>query len=175
LLSVELDHEAEFRVIAVAESPSSVWLGEWNLPLGRGQAVCALHVAVVPEFQDRMGAARGGRDDFTELGSPAEFRPAVHRGPQRAFGGEPPPESGRYPAADGVQITGGMHEVEDRLLEERARYNATGKAHIGIGLGRDMNDHPVDRGDPPVRGDRHVDKWSATVRKSLQLSGCLVA
>ena len=135
----------------------------------------ALHIAVVAEFEDRMGAARRGGDDFVDLGSPAEFRTIVHRGPQRPLSGEPTAESGCYPAAGGVQITGGVYQVEDRFLGEGAGDNAARKARAGIGLGRGMNDQAAGRPDPPAGGDRHVNQRRGAVRKAVQLGGRLVA
>jgi hypothetical protein len=122
-----------------------------------------------------MGAARRGGDDFIDLGSPAEFRAAVHHGPQRPLSGEPTAESGSYPAAGGVQVTGGVYQVDDRFLGGGAGDNAARKAHVGIGLSRCMDDQAAGRPDPPAGGDRHVNQRRAAVRKSVQLGGRLVA
>ncbi|HMD95514.1 MAG TPA: hypothetical protein VKG80_23010 [Trebonia sp.] len=175
MLPVELDHEAEFAVIAVAKSAPPVWLGERDLPLGRGKPVRALNVPVITEFERRMGAARRGGDDFAELGSPAKSAATSHRGPQRSLGGEPPPESGRYPAADAIQVTGGVYEVQDRLLNEGVRDDAGRKAHLRVGLGRDVNDHAAGGPDAPADGDCHMNQRELTIGKTVQFGGCLVA
>jgi hypothetical protein len=137
--------------------------------------VRALDITIVTEFEHRLGTARRGGDDFVDLGSPAEFLAAVHRGPQRALSGEPTAESGCYPAAGGIQVTGGVYQVDDRFLGEGSGDNAARKAHVGIGLSRDMNDQATGRPDPPAGGDRHVNQRRAAVSKTVQLGGRLVA
>jgi len=98
-LSVQFDHYAEIAVIAVAESEAPVRLCESNLALRGGQSVRALYVAVVTEFEYRMGAARRSGDNFVELYSPAKFLAPVHLGSQRPLRGEPYPKGTCYPAA----------------------------------------------------------------------------
>jgi hypothetical protein len=137
--------------------------------------VRALHIAVVTEFEHGMCATRRRGDDFVDLGSPAKFLAAVHRGPQRPLTGEPTAESGCYPAAGGVQVTGGVHQVDDRFLGEGAGDNAVREALAGIGLSRDMNDQATGRPNPPAGRDRHVNHRRTAVRKTVQLGGRLVA
>jgi len=119
----------------------AVRLRELDLALRGGQSVRGFHVAVVAVLKHRVGSPCRRGDDLIERPSPAQALAAVHRRPQRPFGREPSGEGGGNPPAGAVEFAGGVHEVEDGLLDRRTRQHSARKWRV-VGAGRDM-DHKV--------------------------------
>ena len=132
--AVELDDQPVLRVVPVAEAAAAVRLGERYLALGGGQPVRALDVPVVAELQHRMRAAGRGGDDLVESVSPAEFLARAQRPAQRPFAGEAAPECAGHPADHVVESLGLVHEVDDRLLDQRVRYDPARKPRPAVGM-----------------------------------------
>jgi hypothetical protein len=171
---VQFHDEAVLRVVAIPVAAIAVRLGELNLTPRCRQSVRALHVAVVPVLEHRVRSPCRRGDDLVERTSPAQALAAVHRRPQRPFGRKPSPEGGGHPPAGVVKFAGGVHEVENRLLDRRAREHPARKGRVA-GAGRDM-DHEVP-GAPyaPAGRDRQVNQRCAPIGETVKFGGRLVA
>jgi phosphoglycolate phosphatase-like HAD superfamily hydrolase len=174
LLAVELDDQPVVRVVAVAEAAAAVRLGERDLSPGGWQPVRALNVPVVTELQQRVRAARRRGNDLVELPPPAELPASAQRPAQRALGGEPPPERTGHPGDHVVERLGRVHEVDDRLLDQRVRRHPARKPRPGVDMARPVDNHALDRPDAPANWNRYVNQRGPAFSEAVQLGSCLM-
>jgi hypothetical protein len=125
LLAVKLDYQAILLMATVAIAPAAVGLDERELFPCRRKSVRLRHVQVVAVLEDGVGAARTGRDDFVEVAPPAELLSAVDLAPQPRLAGEVPAEGAGHVRDNVIEIGRRLDQVDDRLLGEGMRRNAT--------------------------------------------------
>jgi len=174
-LSVQLDDQLVFLVIAVAEAAAAVGLGERHLLAGFRQAVRPLHVAVITELKQRVRSPGGGGYELVKLVPPAELPASAQRPPQRPFPRQPPPERRGYPPARVIEIIRRTHEVDNGLLGKRARQDSARKPRTGIDVHGQVDFDPLGCTDPAGGVDCHMNKRRPAFGQAVQFGGCLVA
>jgi len=174
-LSVQLDDQSVFLVAAVPEAAAAVGLGEGDLAAGFGQSVCPLDVAVVTELQHRVGSPGRGGYELVELVAPAKLPASAQRPPQRPFPRHPPSERRGYPPAGIIEVIRRTHEIDNGLLDKRARQDSARKARTGIDVRGPVNDHPSRLPYAAGGRDHHMNQRRSPLGEPIHFRRCLMA